>query len=114
MKAPTQLRTERGHLQDMKLSVVNSTSRQGRVSSLPFTSSASSPLSTSKIPPVLRFYLPRLGGIEQNSHNQHDVETSLLETATLQALQSSTPNQQHNGTAQQYAQQQELTVAHQG
>ena len=114
MKAPTKLRTERGHLQYMKLSVVNSTSRQGRVSSLPSTSSASSPLSTSKIPPVLRFYLPRLGGIEQNSHNQHSVETYLLETATLQALQSSTPNQQHNGTAQQYAQRQVRPLAHQG
>jgi hypothetical protein len=31
MKAPTQLRTGRGHLQDMKLSVLNSTSRQPRV-----------------------------------------------------------------------------------
>ncbi len=114
MKAPTQLRTERGHLQDMKLSVVNSTSRQGRVSSLPFTSSAVSPLSFSKLPPALHFRFPRLGGIEQNSHNQHSVETYLLETATLQGLQSSTPNQQHNGTAQQYAQRQELPLAHQG
>jgi hypothetical protein len=40
MKAPTQLRTERGHLQDMKLSVLNSTSRQGRVSSLTATNEA--------------------------------------------------------------------------
>ncbi|MBW4549032.1 MAG: hypothetical protein KME25_32205 [Symplocastrum torsivum CPER-KK1] len=114
MKAPTQLRTERGHLQDMKLSVVNSTSRQGRVSSLPFTSSAVSPLSTSKIPPTLHFRFPRLGGIEQHSHNQHSVETYLLEPATLQALPSSTPNQQHNGTAKQYDQQQALALAHQG
>ena len=114
MKAPTQLRTERGHPQDMKLSVVNSTSRQGRVSSLPFTSSAVSPLSTSKIPHALHFSFPRLGGTEQNYHNQHSVETYLLETATLQVLQSSTPNQQHNGTAQQYAQRQELALAHQG
>jgi hypothetical protein len=114
MKAPTQLRTERGHLQDMKLSVVNSTSRQGRVSSLPFTSSAVSTLSTSKIPHALHFSFPRLGGIEQNSHNPHNVETYLLGTATLQALQSSTPNQQHNGTAQQYAQRQELPLGHQG
>ncbi|MBD1804019.1 hypothetical protein H6F98_00825 [Microcoleus sp. FACHB-SPT15] len=114
MKAPTQLRTERGHLQDMKLSVVNSTSRQGRVSSLPFTSSAVSPLSTSKIPPTLHFRFPRLGGIEQHSHNQHSVETYLLEPATLQALPSSTPNQQHNSTAKQYDQQQALALAHQG
>jgi hypothetical protein len=38
----------------------------------------------------------------------------LLETATLQALQSSTPNQQHNGTAQQYDQRQALALAHLG
>lgn len=114
MKAPTQLRTERGHLQDMKLSVVNSTSRQGRVSSLPFTSSAVSPLSISNLPLTLHFRFPRLGGIEPNSHNQYSVETYLLETATLQALQSSTPNQQHNGTEQQYDQRQALVLAHQG
>jgi hypothetical protein len=114
MKAPTQLRTERGHLQDMKLSVVNSTSRQGRVSSLSSTSSAFSPLSTPELPPASHFSFLRLGGIEQNSHNQHSVKTYLLETATLQALPSSTPNQQHNGTAQQYTQRQELPLAHQG
>jgi hypothetical protein len=40
MKATTQLRTERGYLQDMKLSVFHSTSRQGRVSSLTATKEA--------------------------------------------------------------------------
>jgi hypothetical protein len=98
----------------MKLSVVNSTSRQGRVSSLPFTKAALSTLSASKLIPTLEFNFLRLGGIEQNFHNQHSIETYLLDTATLQALQSSTPNQQHNGTAQQCVQRQELPLAHQG
>src|SRR5919199_1760075 len=34
MKAPTQLRTERGYLKDMKLSVLHSTPRPGRITSL--------------------------------------------------------------------------------
>jgi hypothetical protein len=40
MKAPTQLRTERGHLEDMKLSTFNSTPRKGRFSSLTQTNEA--------------------------------------------------------------------------
>jgi hypothetical protein len=40
MKAPTQLRTERGHLQDMKLSVLNCTSREPRVACLTSTNEA--------------------------------------------------------------------------
>src|SRR3712207_5100265 len=40
MKAPTHLRTERGHFQCMKLSVLNSTSRHGRVASLTSTPEA--------------------------------------------------------------------------
>src|SRR5687768_1297376 len=34
MKAPTQLRTERGYLKDMKLSVLHSTPRPSRITSL--------------------------------------------------------------------------------
>ena len=34
MKAPTQLRTERGYLKDMKLSVLHSTPKPGRITSL--------------------------------------------------------------------------------
>jgi hypothetical protein len=48
MKAPTQLRTGRGHLQDMKLSVPNSTSRKPRVSSLTTTNQAQKNLSHQK------------------------------------------------------------------
>lgn len=40
MKAPTQLRTGRGHLEDMKLSTFNSTPRKGRFSSLTQTNEA--------------------------------------------------------------------------
>ena len=40
MKAPTQLRTERGHLEDMKLSTFNSTPGKGRFSSLTQTNEA--------------------------------------------------------------------------
>lgn len=40
MKAPTQLITGRGHLEDMKLSTFNSTPRKGRFSSLTQTNEA--------------------------------------------------------------------------
>lgn len=40
MKAPTQLRTGRGHLENMKLSTFNSTPRKGRFSSLTQTNEA--------------------------------------------------------------------------
>ena len=48
MKVPTQLRTGRGHLQDMKLSVPNSTSRKPRVSSLTSTNQAQKNFSLQK------------------------------------------------------------------
>lgn len=114
MKAPTQLRTERGHLQDMKLSVVNSTSRQGIVSSLPFTKAENLTLSNLKSLSGIRFRLLQQGRIEQNSCHWHSIETYHYQRGTLQVLQSSTPKQQNDHKAQQYRQVQSLPLTRPG
>lgn len=108
MKAPTQLRTERGHLQDMKLSVFNSTSRQGRVSSLFTTSLAISPFSNLKAALVKQSRLQWLGRIEQKSCNRRRVETYSPQAATLQACPKCSSNRQSNSTTQQFTKGQEL------
>lgn len=112
MKAPTQLRTERGHLQDMKLSVVNSTSRQGIVSSLLFTKAENLTSSNLKSLSGIRSILPCRRRIEQNFCHWHSIETYRYHSDSLQALQSSAPVQLHIHKIPPYRQVQSLPLTH--